>query len=109
MRRLLLLVLLVGCPEHGKRPDGGVRDVATFDPPFADAGALCSPSGGCPSGPACGAACCNIGEQCVAGVCHCGMDFACTLAGDTCQTGGPGGGSVCGTVCCGSAQHPCPL
>jgi hypothetical protein len=108
MRRLLLLVLLAGCPEHGKRPDGGVPDSATFDPPFADAPSLCAPSGGCANGPACGSACCNIGEQCIAGICHCGMDFACT-GGDSCHTSGPSGGEVCGTLCCGSAQHPCPL
>src|SRR5215467_470740 len=35
----------------------------------------CAPSGGCPSGPACGptALCCNRGEQCINDKCVCGI------------------------------------
>ena len=110
MRRLLILLALVlaGCPEHGKSPDGGVRDNMTFDPPFADGGGACAPTGGCAEGPLCGAGCCGFGEQCIGGTCICGSSAAC-VAPDTCQTGGPTGGGICGTICCGSAQNPCPI
>lgn len=100
MRALIAIVLLcVGCNEHGKRPPGAV------DAPMQG---VCSPSGGCPQGPACGVTCCGSGEQCVKGVCMCGTNPAC-MNGDTCQTGGPAGpAAICGVLCCGGAS-PCPI
>src|SRR5512138_2360220 len=106
---LALVVILGACPEHGKGGgDGGGI--------LPDAALTCAPSGGCPNGPACGVRCCNQGEACVGGICQCGQNPACTIAGDTCQIGGPVAppelippALPCGFVCCGSPQHPCPI
>jgi hypothetical protein len=67
---------------------------------------LCGASGGCPSGPVCGAVCCGAGEKCVDGACHCATGAACPT-GDTCQPPGPLSTDQCGSICCG-ATGPCP-
>jgi hypothetical protein len=67
--------------------------------------AVCGRTSGCLQGPACGATCCGVGEECVGGQCSCGSDPPCG-PGDTCiaATARP---DQCGTVCCGAT--PCPF
>lgn len=88
----------VACTARACAPDGGVDD--------ANPAALCAPSGGCPSGPACGVFCCDQGERCENNMCRCGTNAACT-AGNSCEAAGPIGGDACGSICCG-ASGPCP-
>lgn len=57
-------------------------------------------------GPACGAACCGAGEQCVGGQCTCGGNAACS-GGDICQAA-VAREDQCGTTCCGGITL-CPF
>ena len=106
--RWLLLVTLVACGGEGKCPEGRVCTPTFPDAALPDGAAnVCAPSGTCQNGPACGIACCNFGERCVAGRCLCG-DKEC-VTGDSCVTGGPlGAGGTCGVICCG-VSGPCPI
>jgi hypothetical protein len=103
---MIAALLLVGCGSSS-RPDA---NPATFDARPIDAPAddapLCAPSGGCPSGPVCGASCCNAGEQCMSGVCMCSTVAACGV-GDVCAAAGAQRPDMCGSICCG-ASGPCP-
>lgn len=100
----LLFALVVACNEHGKSPcPGGCSEAGVPDSQLG----MCAATGGCPSGPVCGTTCCGSGERCVAGMCMCGMNKACTN-GDSCQSGGPAGGDICGSICCGG-MSPCPI
>jgi len=89
----------------------GTGGVACTELACADAGidaspTFCGGTGGCPTGPACGAICCGRGERCVGGTCKCGMTAACGT-GDACEAAGPLGGDLCGSICCGNSG-PCP-
>jgi len=67
------------------------------------------PSGGCPSGPACGptGVCCNRGEQCINDRCVCGGSDVQCVAPDTCEGPGPITDiSQCGTLCCHGVRCP---
>ncbi len=102
--RLVALVVLVACTEHGKG-GGGV-----FDSGVSDRGSsLCEPAPdlGCAAGPRCGVACCGQGESCVEGVCTCNGGRSC-VEGESCTAIGPAD-DVCGATCCGSPSNPCPL
>ena len=100
--RIALLALVLAACGSSSTPDAkvGPFDARPIDAP------LCAPSGGCPSGPACGTSCCNAGEQCVSGTCMCGTIAACGV-GDTCASGGAQRPDMCGTLCCG-VSGPCP-
>ena len=74
---------------------------------LANSAPSCLPSGGCPSGPACGNGCCGAGESCDPNshTCRCGGGPACAAqmmcAGPVVRMDG------CGSVCCGNGT-PCP-
>jgi hypothetical protein len=55
----------------------------------------------------CGNGCCNVGEQCIDGVCYCGSGAACG-AHMFCAVAGPMQPGQCGTVCCGATGVNCP-
>jgi hypothetical protein len=85
---------------------GGSGGGGNIDMPH-DCSASCNR---CPSGPCCGAACCNAGEWCdpTSNTCRCGNGPACS-GGNICATGGPiQPGQTCGIICCGKTS-PCPL
>ncbi len=67
----------------------------------------CEPSGGCPSGPACGGAgvCCGVGEACVNGVCMCAIGAACTGGAHCAVCAGTPPPLACGQIC---TTGPCP-
>jgi hypothetical protein len=92
MRAIAIAILLAAC--------GSKSSPSTVDAPL-----VCTPAGGCASGPSCGGTCCGAGEHCVDGACHCGTGSACG-PGDQCSSG-PVMTNRCGTFCCG-ATGPCP-
>ena len=102
-----------GCDLGGSmcqfyRPSAGTSETMYHCLDAAPMGSACAPdpSGTC-GGPMCGNVCCGVGEQCLGGMCACGMGSSCP-DGDICASGGPLGDNTCGSICCGQSG-PCPL